>query len=71
MLAFYIGNLKLSSLAAVIGCAEVVFVARVAVSQTYRSIEAWLLIGAIYIVLVLPLAWAARALEKSAWLKRR
>jgi len=71
MVAFFIGNIKLSSLASVIGCQEIVFTARVAMGQTYRSLEAWLIVAAIYIVLVLPLAWAARQLERSEWLKRR
>ena len=69
--AFFIGNIKLSSIAAVIGCEEVVFTARVAVSQTYRSTEAWIVVGLIYVFLVIPLAWAARRLERSDWLKRR
>jgi polar amino acid transport system permease protein len=71
MVAFYIGNVKLSSLASVIGCQEIVFTARVAMGQTYRSLEAWLIVAAIYIILVLPSAWAARRLERSEWLKRR
>jgi len=71
MVAFYIGNIKLSSLASVIGCQEIVFTARVAMGQTYRSLEAWLIVAGIYILLVLPFAWAARRLERSEWLKRR
>lgn len=71
MIAFYIGNIKLSSLASVIGCHDTVFVARVAISQTYRSLEAWCIVGLVYIILVVPLGMYARKLEKSEWLIRR
>lgn len=71
LVAFYIGNIKLSSLASVIGCHELVFVSRVAISQTYRSAEAWVLVAIVYMVFVLPLGWCARAMERSEWLRRR
>ena len=71
LMAFYIGNVRLSSFASVIGCEDVVFVARQAIAQRFRSLEAWTIVAAIYIVLVLPLTWAARRLEQSKWLKRR
>ncbi len=71
LMAFYIGNIRLSSLASVIGCEDVVFVARQAISQRFRSLEAWTLVAAIYIILVLPLSWLTRRLEQSKWLKRR
>lgn len=70
-LAFFIGIVRLSSLASVIGCQEVVFVGRVISAQTFRSIEPWLLVAAIYILLVVPLTVMARELEQSKWLKRR
>lgn len=71
LMAFYIGIVRLTSLAAVIGCEEVVFVARVAVSQRYRSLEAWTLVALIYIILIVPQMALARRLERSEWLKRR
>jgi polar amino acid transport system permease protein len=70
-LAFFIGIVRLSSLASVIGCQEVVFVSRVISAQTFRSLEPWLLVAAIYILLVVPLTVLARELEQSKWLKRR
>jgi polar amino acid transport system permease protein len=71
LIAFYIGNVRLSSLASVIGCEDVVFVARITIGQKFRSLEAWIIVAAIFIVLVLPLTWFARKLEGSQWLKRR
>jgi His/Glu/Gln/Arg/opine family amino acid ABC transporter permease subunit len=71
LVAFYIGNIRMSSLASVIGCEDVVFVARTAISQRFRSLEAWTIVAVIYVILVLPLTIAARKLESSEWLKRR
>jgi len=70
LLAFWIGNLKLSSLASVIGVADVVFVAKVSVGQQFRTLEAWVAVAVIYVVIVTPFTIAARYLENSAWLKR-
>jgi len=71
MMAFYIGNLKLSSLASIIGAEDVVYVARISVSQTYRSLEAWVIVGLIYIAVVLPFTILARQVETSEWIRRR
>lgn len=71
LIAFYIGNLKLSSLASIIGAEDVVYVARLAVSQTFRSLEAWVLVAAVYVILVLPCTMLARSIEQSRWMARR
>lgn len=70
-LAFFIGILRLSSLGAVIGAEEVVYVARIAIAQNFRSLEAWILVGAIYAVIVTPFTVVARYVERSEWVKRR
>lgn len=70
-IAFFIGIIRLSNLASVVGTQDLVFVARTAISQNYRSLEAWILVAGIYILLVLPITWLCRILEKSKWLKRR
>jgi polar amino acid transport system permease protein len=70
-MALWIGNLKLSSLASVIGVYEVVYVAKTAMVQTFRSLEAWTTVAIIYIVLVLPLSRISRRLESHAWLTRQ
>ena len=71
MIAFYIGNVRLSSLASVIGTEDSVYVAKIAITQNFRSLEAWIIVALIYIALVLPLSIFSRFLEKSKWLKRR
>lgn len=70
-IAFYIGNLKLSSLASVIATPDFLYVAKTASGQSFRSLEAWILAAVIYTILVLPLSYLARRLEQSKWLKRR
>lgn len=70
-LAFFIGIVRLSSIASVIGCQDVVYVSRVISSQTFRSLEPWLLVAGIYIVIVVPLTLISRRLEGSRWLMRR
>jgi len=71
LIAFYIGNLKLSSLASVIAAPDILYVAKTAGGQSFRSLEAWILVAVIYIILVVPLSYLARKLEQSKWLQRR
>jgi His/Glu/Gln/Arg/opine family amino acid ABC transporter permease subunit len=70
-IAFFIGIVRLSNLASVIGCQEVVFVARQVSTQAFRSFEPWVVVAIIYIVLILPMTFALRELERSPWLLRR
>lgn len=70
-IAFFIGIVRLSNLASVIGVQEVVYVSRQVSSQAFRSFEPWLIVAAIYVVIVVPLTMMLRSLEKSAWLMRR
>ncbi len=70
-MALWIGNVKLSSLASTIGVEETVFVARVAMSQTFRSLEAWVVVAAIYVAIVTPLTMLQRRIERSVWIRRQ
>jgi His/Glu/Gln/Arg/opine family amino acid ABC transporter permease subunit len=70
-IAFFIGIVRLSNLASVIGVQEVVYVSRQISSQAFRSFEPWLVVAAIYVVIVVPLTIMLRSIEKSAWLMRR
>jgi len=71
LLAFFIANVKSSSLASAIGVRELVFTARIATGTTARNLEAWIIVAGIYVILVVPLGWLGRWFEKSKWLKRR
>jgi len=70
-MALWIGNVKLSSLASTIGVHDSVYVARLAMSQTFRSLESWIVVACIYIALVTPLTLLQRRIERSEWLRRR
>lgn len=71
MIAFWIGIVKLSSLASVIGCHDLVYVASVAGAQRFRSLEVWTLAMIVYVALVLPLTLCARRIESLPWISRR
>jgi polar amino acid transport system permease protein len=71
MTVLYIGMLKLSSLASVINVREVVYTAQTVIADVSRSLEVWTIVGAIYVVLVIPATYLARRLESWAGRGRR
>lgn len=64
MTLLYIAMLKMSSLASVINVREVVYSAQTVISHISRSLEAWIIVAVIYIIIVIPLTYFARWLEK-------
>lgn len=68
MTVLYIGMLKMSSLASVINVREVVYAAQTVIADISRSLEAWTVVAAIYVVLVVPASHLARRVE--IWAKR-
>lgn len=70
-MAFLIGTIRLSSLASVVGAQEVVYTARVITAQTFRSLEGWIAVAALYVAIVVPLTVLSRRFEESKWLLRR
>ncbi len=68
MTVLYIGMLKMSSLASVIAVRETVYAAQTVMATLARSLEAWVVVACIYVILVLPASHAARWLE---WRLRR
>jgi len=62
----YIAMLKMSSLASVINVREVVNTAQTIIADVSRSLEAWTIVGLIYIALVVPATYVARAIERGA-----
>jgi polar amino acid transport system permease protein len=71
MTVLYIGMLKMSSLASVINVREIVYTAQTVIADVSRSLEVWTIVGAIYVVLVIPATHAARRLENWAGRGRR
>lgn len=62
----YIGMLKMTSLASVINVREVVYTAQTVIADVSRSLEAWAIVAMIYLVLVLPVTYIARRVERWA-----
>jgi ABC-type amino acid transport system permease subunit len=60
----YIEAIKLTSLASVINVRETVYVAQTVITNTARSLEVWVLVGIIYLVLVAPATFIAKSLER-------
>jgi len=67
----YIGMLKLTSLASVVNVREVVYSAQTIITDSARSLEVWVIVAGIYILLVLPSTYAARWFERALGRGRR
>jgi polar amino acid transport system permease protein len=65
MTMLYIAMLKLTSLASIINVREVIYAAETVIATVSRSLEAWAVVAAVYIVLVSPLTLLARRLERA------
>lgn len=68
MTLLYIAMLKMSSLAAVVNVRELVNAAQTVIADVSRSLEAWVIVAAIYVVLVVPATYGARYVER--WAQR-
>jgi len=66
MTVLYIGMLKITSLASVINVREAVYTAHTVIANVSRSLEAWAVVAAIYIIIVVPASYGARAIERWA-----
>lgn len=64
LLTHYITILKLSSLASVIAVNEIVHSASNLISTTYKPLEIYTTIAVIYLIIILPLTFSTRLLEK-------
>lgn len=67
----YIDMLKLSSLASVIAVSELVHVSSEISTKTFRFLEVYAALAAIYVLIVFPFSYATRKLEKAEWFVRR
>ena len=68
MTVLYIAMLKMSSLASIINVREIVYTAQTVIADISRSLEAWAIVGIIYISIVIPATYGARHLER--WAKK-
>lgn len=62
----YIGVLKMTSLASIINVRETVYAAQTVIADISRSLEAWTVVGLIYVALVVPSTYGARMIERWA-----
>jgi polar amino acid transport system permease protein len=60
----YVETIKLTSLASIINVRETVYVAETIITNTARSLEVWVVVGLIFLVLVTPAMLVARVLER-------
>jgi polar amino acid transport system permease protein len=65
--AFYIGVLKLSTLASVIGVQEMLYQARLVNSESPHPLELYTALAVIFTVLVIPFSLVSRLLEDHPW----
>jgi polar amino acid transport system permease protein len=66
----YIDMLKLTSLASVIAVYELLHTADKIRSVTFRAIEVFTVVAAIYLMLVMPFSALVRLMERSRWFAR-
>jgi len=69
--ALYITMFKMSTLASAISCYELLHAADGIIIQTYRALEVYSGIAAIYLVLIIPATYLAKKLENSPRFIRR
>ncbi|HEX7241238.1 MAG TPA: amino acid ABC transporter permease [Longimicrobiaceae bacterium] len=67
----YITMLKMSTLASAIAVYELLHSAEAVIQRTYRPLELYVTVCLLFVVLILPLAWAARRIEQSKIFRRR
>jgi polar amino acid transport system permease protein len=71
LVAMFITMFKFTTLAAFIGCNELMNVVYTAGSSSYRYLELFTILAGVYLVILIPATHAARRLERSRWLLRR
>ena len=60
----FIITLKDTSILSVIGFPELVNTAKNVVAATFLSFQTWAIVGAMYLIVILLLQWAAKVLER-------
>lgn len=61
---YFIGLLKESSIASTIGVLELTFRANMVSQMSFRGLEPFIVVGLLYIVLSLPVAWLVRVADR-------
>ncbi len=71
MVAMYITMFKFTTLAAFIGCSELLNTVFTAGNSSYRYLELYTMLAVVYLAILLPSTYFAKRLEQSKWLQRR
>jgi polar amino acid transport system permease protein len=71
LIAMYITMFKFTTLAAFIGCSELMNVVYSAGNRSYRYLELYTMLAVAYLVILVPCMILAKLLERSRWLQRR
>lgn len=71
LVALYITMFKFTTLAAFIGCNELMNVTFTAGNSSYRYLELYTCLAIVYLMILIPATYAAKRIEKSQWLLRR
>ncbi|MBI2929068.1 MAG: amino acid ABC transporter permease [Verrucomicrobia bacterium] len=71
LVAMFITMFKFTTLAAFIGCNELMNVVYTAGNSSYRYLELFTMLAFAYLVILMPATFAARRVEQSRWLQRR
>jgi len=64
LLGLYVNELKNSSLASIIAVNELLHRSNILISNTYRPLEIYTTIALVYLILILPLIYLTKSLEK-------
>ncbi len=64
-----IATMKTTALASIISVQEATFAANTVVSESFQPLKAFVLLGLMYVVIIVPLSYLTRGLE--AWISRR
>lgn len=67
----YITMLKFSTLASVISVYELLHSADGIISNTYKTLEVYTAVAGMFLLIILPLTYISRRMEKSKWFVRR
>jgi len=64
LMGLYISELKNSSLASVIAVNELLHRSNILISETYRPLEIYTAVAVVYLIMILPLVWVSRVVER-------
>jgi polar amino acid transport system permease protein len=71
LMNLYINQIKLTALASVIAVNELLHIANILISSTYRPLEIYTAVAALYLIVIVPLAGIAYLIERKLGIKAK